>query len=119
MNATKIFGWILGILFVLSASSCTIKIGDGESVDVGVGFVTATPGNNDGGSGSDVVPVPTIIFKKTAATYLISVLTGDVPKAGTDANVSINLIGDLGETSWVPLDNEGDDDFEIPSHVMI
>jgi len=38
--------------------------------------------------------------------YKIAVFTGDRRGAGTDADVYIQIIGDLGQTGKVTLDNE-------------
>eukprot|EP00047_Mylnosiga_fluctuans_P014195 m.36272 g.36272 ORF g.36272 m.36272 type:complete len:2392 (+) comp5381_c0_seq2:48-7223(+) len=40
---------------------------------------------------------------KATTTYTVSVATGDVPKAGTDANVFVNLFGAKGETGALKL----------------
>ena len=113
MNAKKTFLLAAGIITMFSNSSCRVTIKPGEYVDIGAGFATATPENGNMGDGSDVVVVPTIHYEKTAATYVISVWTGDLSKAGTDANVYINLIGeDHRETGWVLLNTEDHDDFE-------
>lgn len=39
-----------------------------------------------------------IIFPSTAHTYKVSVMTGDVYGAGTDANVYLTIYGDQGDT---------------------
>lgn len=39
-----------------------------------------------------------IIIPTTAHTYKVSVMTGDVYGAGTDANVFLTIYGDLGDT---------------------
>lgn len=39
-----------------------------------------------------------INFSATAHTYNVSVITGDVYGAGTDANVFLTIYGDLGDT---------------------
>lgn len=38
------------------------------------------------------------IFTSTAHTYKVSVMTGDVYGAGTDANVYLTIYGDQGDT---------------------
>lgn len=38
------------------------------------------------------------VFPTTAHTYNVSVMTGDVNGAGTDANVFLTIYGDLGDT---------------------
>ena len=44
-----------------------------------------------------------------AVNYQITVCTGNVPNAGTDANVEIRVNGSLGSSPFVPLDNPGND----------
>jgi PLAT/LH2 domain len=43
------------------------------------------------------------------ASYLIDARTCDIAGAGTDANVQLKLSGSLAESSWLVLDNPGDD----------
>ena len=45
----------------------------------------------------------------TPAAYSIDVQTCDVADAGTDATVKLMLSGSLGDSSWLLLDNPGDD----------
>ncbi|NQE34738.1 PLAT/LH2 domain-containing protein [Microcoleus asticus] len=47
-----------------------------------------------------------------AHKYPVTIKTGDRPDAGTDANVYIQIIGDLGSTAEEKLDKPGYDDFE-------
>lgn len=49
-------------------------------------------------SNSSPVSLSVIIFPTTAHTYKVSVITGDVYGAGTDANVFLTIYGDLGDT---------------------
>lgn len=44
------------------------------------------------------VRLSVIIIPSTAHTYKVSVMTGDVYGAGTDANVFLTIYGDLGDT---------------------
>ena len=44
--------------------------------------------------------------------YELRVKTGDVSKAGTDANVFVTLIGDRMMTSKLPLKNKSKNNFE-------
>lgn len=44
--------------------------------------------------------------------YKVCVFTGDKPKAGTDADVYINMIGEHGESGRKELNNMFSDDFE-------
>lgn len=43
------------------------------------------------------------------ALYTIDVKTCDLPNAGTDSDLQAKLVGTAGETTWVVLDNDGDD----------
>lgn len=45
----------------------------------------------------------------TPAAYTIDVQTCDIPDAGTDANVQLKLSGSVAASSWLLLDNPGDD----------
>jgi hypothetical protein len=45
------------------------------------------------------------------ANYRVVVVTGNVPFAGTDANVFLTLFGEMGDSSEFTLDNE-EDNFE-------
>ena len=49
---------------------------------------------------SNISPVflPLLIVSTTAHTYKVSVMTGDVYGAGTDANVFLTIYGDQGDT---------------------
>ena len=51
----------------------------------------------------------TLVF---VAVYEVRVKTGDVSKAGTDANVFVTLIGDRMMTSKLPLKNKSKNNFE-------
>ena len=48
---------------------------------------------------------------KAATVYQIAVYTGDVPNAGTDADVWLWVDGTMGRSGWRYLDN-ADDNFE-------
>lgn len=50
--------------------------------------------------------------------YKILVYTGHKPKAGTDAKVYITLVGDLGESEEILLDQHGKNLFERGSYVL-
>jgi hypothetical protein len=41
--------------------------------------------------------------------YCLVLRTHNVSGAGTDADVEVQLVGSTGETTWIPLDNPGDD----------
>lgn len=41
--------------------------------------------------------------------YCLTLLTHNVAGAGTDADVEAQLVGTIGESTWIPLDNPGDD----------
>ena len=41
--------------------------------------------------------------------YCLVLRTHNVSGAGTDADVEVQLFGSTGETTWIPLDNPGDD----------
>lgn len=43
-------------------------------------------------------PLSVVSIPTTAHTYKVSVITGDVYGAGTDANVFLTIYGDLGDT---------------------
>ena len=56
--------------------------------------------------------IPIYMMNVAANKYKVSVFTGDKPNAGTDANVFINIFGELGESGKRPLDNMLKDDFK-------
>lgn len=43
------------------------------------------------------------------AEYCVTLRTHNVSGAGTDADVEVQLVGTIAESSWIPLDNPGDD----------
>src|SRR5215813_1926477 len=65
-------------------------------------------GNASGGAGSS----PTTHTPPSSVTYQISVKTGDIDLAGTDASVCVRLYGDQGATAEQRLASSRRDSFE-------
>lgn len=56
--------------------------------------------------------IPTVTPVPPSTRFSVTVTTGDVFAAGTDANVFITLTGDLGSSNETQLDTDNFDDFE-------
>lgn len=52
---------------------------------------------------------PGAVRQAAVVTYWIELKTGNVDYAGTDGDVYIRLLGDLGTSGYLKLDNPGDD----------
>ena len=58
-----------------------------------------------------------LFFRLPVNKYKITVCTGDKRGAGTDANVTITLFGELGESGERKLDTKMKNDFERGQYV--